>query len=186
MYIVACNNCEDFFPPSSCIEKWLLNCPKCPQCNAKSKRSDIRVIYAKAISAVDTTERDRALLDLENEKNARISTQKAEAQAVLQYQLVRAECDRLKLEIKSLKEQLENFSSAANCETSGGSKDVEIVGISHDKQGQYELYKSISISQVKGGVMVHVRTCSRKWYMYMYTLMQLRIHNNYTCAMSEN
>ncbi len=128
---------------------------------------------------MDTTERDRALLDLENEKNARISTQKAEAQAVLQYQLVRAECDRLKLEIKSLKEQLENFSSAAKCETSGGSKDVEIVGVSHDKQGQYELYKSISISQVKGGVMVHVhvRTCSRKWYMYMYTLMQLRIHN---------
>ncbi len=120
---------------------------------------------------MDTTERDRALLDLENEKNARISTQKAEAQAVLQYQLVRAECDRLKQEIKLLKEKLENFSSAARCETGGGSEDVEIVGVSHDEQGKYELYKSISISQVKSGVMLHVAG-NMDWHLienpYMY------------------
>ena len=50
-----------FFP--SCIDKWLKGqgAGKCPQCNAKSKRADIRVIYAKAVSVVDTTDRDRAL-----------------------------------------------------------------------------------------------------------------------------
>lgn len=47
---------------SSCVEKWLKGSGgKCPQCNAKAKRADIRLIYAKTISVVDTTERDRAL-----------------------------------------------------------------------------------------------------------------------------
>ena len=47
---------------SSCIEKWL-KAPdgRCPQCNSKAKKKDIRVIFAKSISVVDTTERDRAL-----------------------------------------------------------------------------------------------------------------------------
>jgi E3 ubiquitin-protein ligase RFWD3 len=34
----------------SCIEKWLKGQGgKCPQCNAKAKRQDIRVLYAKSI-----------------------------------------------------------------------------------------------------------------------------------------
>ena len=35
---------------TSCIEKWLKGqAGKCPQCNAKAHRKDIRVIYAKAL-----------------------------------------------------------------------------------------------------------------------------------------
>ena len=35
---------------SSCIDKWLKGQGgKCPHCNAKAKRQDIRVIYAKSI-----------------------------------------------------------------------------------------------------------------------------------------
>ena len=46
----------------SCIEKWLKGQgERCPQCNAKAKKVDIRVIFAKALSVVDTSERDRAL-----------------------------------------------------------------------------------------------------------------------------
>ena len=46
----------------SCVEKWLKGAGgKCPQCNAKAKKGHIRIIYAKAISVVDTTERDQAL-----------------------------------------------------------------------------------------------------------------------------
>lgn len=45
-----------------CIEKWLKGQgERCPQCNAKAKKGDIRIIYTKSISAIDTTERDRAL-----------------------------------------------------------------------------------------------------------------------------
>lgn len=47
---------------SSCVDKWLKGSGgKCPQCNAKAKKGHIRIIYAKAISVVDTTERDQAL-----------------------------------------------------------------------------------------------------------------------------
>ena len=119
------------------------------------------MIYAKTISVVDTTGRDRALQDLENEKNARISAQKAEAQAVLQYQLARAECDRLKEEIKTLRERLERYSNAVKCEGGGGSEaggSVECVGESHDRQGKYELYKSVSVSQVR--MMTHCVVCN--------------------------
>ena len=142
----------------SCIDKWLRTQGKCPQCNALSKRSDIRVIYAKAISVVDTTDRDRALKDLEAEKNLRISAQKAEAQAVLQYQLARTECDRLKDEIRHLRTELERYGSSSCSTGSGGDDggrgndglDVEMVipASTADRQGEYLLKKTISISQV--------------------------------------
>ena len=46
----------------SCVDKWLKGSGgKCPQCNARAKKGHIRIIYAKAISVVDTTERDQAL-----------------------------------------------------------------------------------------------------------------------------
>lgn len=46
----------------SCVDKWLKGSGgKCPQCNAKAKKGHIRIIYSKAISVVDTTERDQAL-----------------------------------------------------------------------------------------------------------------------------
>ena len=34
---------------------------KCPQCNAKARKTDIRTIFAKSIRVVDTSERDRAI-----------------------------------------------------------------------------------------------------------------------------
>lgn len=40
---------SDFF---SCIEKWLKGTVgKCPQCNAKAVKKDIRVLFAKALKA---------------------------------------------------------------------------------------------------------------------------------------
>ena len=50
-------------PSCSCIEKWLKaqSVGRCPQCNARARKKDVRMIYAKSISVVDTTERDRAL-----------------------------------------------------------------------------------------------------------------------------
>lgn len=102
---------------------------------------------------MDTTERDRALQDLETERSARVAAQKAEAQAVLQYQLARAECDRLKEEIKSVRQKLESFS---NCKSDDGGS-VECVGVSYDRQGKYELCKTISVSQVNYNDMYYIQ-----------------------------
>ena len=137
---------------ASCIEKWIKGNGggKCPQCNAPAKKADIRVIYSKAISVVDTTDRDRALKDLEEEKRLRIGAQKAEAQAVVQYQLARTECDRLKEQIRHLKEQLENYDSLDP--SSGGSRTAASLTqdstLPCERRGQYVLQKTIKISDV--------------------------------------
>jgi len=43
--------------------------------------------------------------ELEAEKSLRVSSQKAEAQAVMQHQLAKLECERLKQEIQQLRKQ---------------------------------------------------------------------------------
>ena len=92
-----------FFLFESCIERWLKakgGNDKCPQCNAPARKKDIRNIYTKAIKAIDTTERDRALADLQKEKEARKKAEEREARALLQYQLAKAECERIVEQLK--------------------------------------------------------------------------------------
>ena len=92
----------------SCIERWLKakgGNDKCPQCNAPAKKKDIRNIYTKAVKSIDTTERDRALADLEKEKEARQKAEEREARALLQYQLAKAECEKIVTQLKK-QEQL--------------------------------------------------------------------------------
>ena len=60
--------CGHFFG-YSCIEKWLRGSGKsCPNCNEKSTQKDIRVHFVAKLAAIDTSERDRALLELEKER----------------------------------------------------------------------------------------------------------------------
>lgn len=133
----------------SCIEKWIKGGGKCPQCNAPAKKGDIRVIFSKAVSVVDTTDRDRALKDLEEEKKLRIAAQKAEAQAVIQYQLARTECDRLKEEIKQLRTQLESYDGLPPPAGGMARERLLKVGDVHcDQGGQYVPCKTIKISDV--------------------------------------
>ena len=76
-----------FFFSESCIERWSKakgGNNKCPQCNAPARKIDIRNINTKAIKAINTTERDRALADLEKEKGARQKAEEREACALLQ------------------------------------------------------------------------------------------------------
>lgn len=107
---------------------------------------------------MDTTDRDRALKDLEEEKRLRIGAQKAEAQAVIQYQLARTECDRLKEELRQLRAQLE-----ANCDGLGPSRrtmegDRERLsqdgGVMSEREGQYVLQKTIKISDVSYAILI--------------------------------
>ena len=138
----------------SCIEKWIKGSGggKCPQCNAPAKKGDIRVIYSKAISVVDTTDKDRALKDLEEEKRLRIGAQKAEAQAVIQYQLARTECDRLKEEIRQLRAQLECYDglppAASRGTAASGERLTQDSSVMCERQGQYVLQKTMKISDV--------------------------------------
>ncbi|CAG2200859.1 E3 ubiquitin-protein ligase RFWD3 [Mytilus edulis] len=96
----------------SCIDKWLKGQGgKCPQCNSKAKRQDIRVLYAKCLKVVDTTERDRALQDLEKEKEGRRRSEMEAAQIRMQYQMTVGDNNKLRTEIAKLREQLQNVRS---------------------------------------------------------------------------
>ena len=114
------------------------------------------------ISAVDTTERDRALKQLEEEKDLRILAQRDEAQALLQQNLARSECDRLKEEIRTLRSQLHSsmpvLFSDGDCGgdggVGGGRSDPCLSppdGSSSRRctPGMYSQIKSMNVSQVR-------------------------------------
>lgn len=67
---LSCIKCGHTFG-KACIEKWIKHESRCPQCNAKAHRKDIRVIYVKNLKALDTAERDRAMGELEKERIAK-------------------------------------------------------------------------------------------------------------------
>jgi len=58
--------------------------------------------------ALDTSERDRALKDLEKEREARRRVDMEGAQLRLQYQIMVEENNNLKLELETLRGQLRN------------------------------------------------------------------------------
>ena len=64
--------CGHFFG-YSCIDKWLRGSGNaCPNCNEKNTKKDIRVHFVSKLAAIDTSERDRALQELESVKNGMI------------------------------------------------------------------------------------------------------------------
>eukprot|EP00039_Didymoeca_costata_P000772 m.47214 g.47214 ORF g.47214 m.47214 type:complete len:837 (-) comp10465_c0_seq1:19-2529(-) len=85
----------------SCIEKWLKGKgERCPQCNAKAKKADIRLIFAKKISAVDNTGTEDALKRLKEEQTERERAQQAEARARIDLEIAKSELRKVKEELK--------------------------------------------------------------------------------------
>ena len=63
---IASLRCGHFFG-YSCIEKWLRGSGNsCPNCNEKNTKKDIRVHFVSRLAAIDTSERDRAVTELES------------------------------------------------------------------------------------------------------------------------
>ncbi|XP_033638921.1 E3 ubiquitin-protein ligase RFWD3-like [Asterias rubens] len=132
----------------SCIEKWLKSTPKCPQCNTKAKKSDIRVIFAgKSLKTLDTTERDRALEDLKKEKEVRRKAEIEMAQANLRYRLAVEEMNRLKGQLKSQEDRIRSSSSQSSSSIKPQSSTSQRIDGMNPARGQYVLDKTIQISQ---------------------------------------
>eukprot|EP00048_Salpingoeca_helianthica_P007316 m.108937 g.108937 ORF g.108937 m.108937 type:complete len:598 (+) comp14294_c0_seq1:88-1881(+) len=80
-----------------CIEKWLKGKgEKCPQCNARAKPADLRIIFAKSLKAIDNSEKEAILRDLEKERQERLKLERDAANAILELQQLRADYERLK------------------------------------------------------------------------------------------
>lgn len=88
----------------ACIERWLKGQKgKCPQCNAKATKKDIRVLYAKSLKVLDTSERDRVLNDLDKEREARRRLELEHAQTKLKYELKAQLVVKLQKELEMLR-----------------------------------------------------------------------------------
>lgn len=156
----------------SCIERWLKSKggnDKCPQCNAPARKKDIRNIYTKAIKSLDTTERDRALADLEKEKEARQRAEEREARALLQYQLAKAECENIVAQLRkqeelvlSLQAKKSTLCAKCNSEVDQTAAGVQTCGkrtLSQSSAPQkcYALQTSFQISQSGARVLAFDR-----------------------------
>ncbi|KAM4011835.1 E3 ubiquitin-protein ligase RFWD3, partial [Anomaloglossus baeobatrachus] len=81
----------------TCIDRWLKGgAAKCPQCNKKAKRSDIVVLYARTLRALDTSEQERMKSSLEKEQSLRRKAELESAQCRLQVQVLTDECGKLR------------------------------------------------------------------------------------------
>ncbi|VDN95968.1 unnamed protein product [Rodentolepis nana] len=146
---ICCLKCGHLFG-KSCITKWIMSHrPKqgtCPQCNAKASLKDLRILYCKKIKAIDTTDLDRALQDLDTERKMRRKIESELSEYKFKLQLACSDAENLRNELTSLKAVFStseiNRPSSCSIPPSKRPKTVD------STTGCYNLVKSIIISQV--------------------------------------
>ncbi|XP_034033226.1 E3 ubiquitin-protein ligase RFWD3 [Thalassophryne amazonica] len=90
----------------TCIQRWLkAQSPnaKCPQCNKKAKRSDIVLLYAPKLRALDNSEQESLKKSLEQEQSLRRKAELESAQYKLKLQVVTSNLGQVQQELQELK-----------------------------------------------------------------------------------
>ncbi|NXY46095.1 RFWD3 ligase, partial [Ceuthmochares aereus] len=132
----------------TCIERWLKGqAGKCPQCNKKAKRSDIVVLYARTLKALDTSEQERMKSNLEKEQMLRRQAELESAQSRLQLQVLTDECSKLRKQVQELKALVAQHNASASQQP--GSSRICLPGSlpSSQSQRKYHLEKVFVVSQ---------------------------------------
>ncbi|KFO82824.1 E3 ubiquitin-protein ligase RFWD3, partial [Cuculus canorus] len=132
----------------TCIERWLKGqAGKCPQCNKKAKRSDIVVLYARTLKALDTSEQERMKSSLEKEQMLRRQAELESAQSRLQLQVLTDECSKLRKQVQELKALVAQHNVSASQQP--GSSCTCLPGSlpSSQSQRKYHLEKVFVVSQ---------------------------------------
>ncbi|XP_025963179.2 E3 ubiquitin-protein ligase RFWD3 [Dromaius novaehollandiae] len=132
----------------TCIDKWLKGqAGKCPQCNKKAKRSDIVILYARTLKALDTSEQERMKSSLEKEQMLRRQAELESAQSRLQLQVLTDECSKLRKQVQELKALVAQHSMTA-CQQPGSSRACFPGGLpSSQRQRKYHFEKAFVVSQ---------------------------------------
>ncbi|VDL60492.1 unnamed protein product [Hymenolepis diminuta] len=145
---ICCLKCGHLFG-KSCITKWIMsNRPKqgtCPQCNAKATVKDLRILYCKKIKAIDTTDLDRALQDLDTERKLRRKIELELSECKFKLQLACSDAENLRDELRSLKAVVS--AAEINRPPSGSVPPSKRPKMADSTTGNYDLVKSIIISQ---------------------------------------
>ncbi|NXC55504.1 RFWD3 ligase, partial [Aleadryas rufinucha] len=132
----------------TCIERWLKGqAGKCPQCNKKAKRSDIVILYARTLKALDTSEQERMRSSLEKEQMLRRQAELESAQSRLQLQVLTDECSKLRKQVQELKALVSQYNVSTSQQP--GSSRTCLPGSlpSSQSQRKYHLEKVFLVSQ---------------------------------------
>ncbi|NWU12182.1 RFWD3 ligase, partial [Cephalopterus ornatus] len=132
----------------TCIERWLRGqAGKCPQCNKKAKRSDIVVLYARTLKALDTSEQERMRSSLEKEKLLRRQAELESAQSRLQLQVLTDECSKLRRQVQELKALVAQH-NVSTSQQAGSSRPCLPGNLpSSQSQRKYRVEKALLVSQ---------------------------------------
>ncbi|KAI1904228.1 hypothetical protein AGOR_G00003510 [Albula goreensis] len=130
----------------TCIDRWLRGQgAKCPQCNKKAKRSDIVLLYARKLQAVDNSEQESMKRSLEQEQLLRRKAELESAQCRLQLQVLTDECGKLRRQLQELK----TLMAQPGCSLSQPSVATSL-GQDKAKAGHYVFTKAVLVSQTGG------------------------------------
>ncbi|NWI42546.1 RFWD3 ligase, partial [Picathartes gymnocephalus] len=132
----------------TCIERWLKGqAGKCPQCNKKAKRSDIVILYARTLKALDTSEQERMRSSLEKEQMLRRQAELESAQSRLQLQVLTDECSKLRKQVQELKALVAQYNVSTSQQPGSSRTCVPGSLPSSQSQRKYHLEKVFSVSQ---------------------------------------
>ncbi|XP_069460174.1 E3 ubiquitin-protein ligase RFWD3 [Ambystoma mexicanum] len=132
----------------TCIDRWLRGqAAKCPQCNKKAKRSDIVVLYARTLKAVDTSEQERMKSSLEQEQVLRRKAELESAHCRLKLQVLTDECARYKKQVQELRSLMAQYKESSAQQPSSSRAGVSSTLSSSQSQRKYNFEKAILVSQ---------------------------------------
>lgn len=144
----------------TCIDRWLKGgAAKCPQCNKKAKRSDIVVLYARTLKALDTSEQERMKSSLEMEQSLRRKAELESAQCRLQVQVLTDECGKLRKQVQELKMLIAQHGTSSSQPSSSSRAGTSSTLSSSQGQHKYNFEKAILINQ--GGSCRVMAYCER-------------------------
>ncbi|XP_038136451.1 E3 ubiquitin-protein ligase RFWD3 isoform X2 [Cyprinodon tularosa] len=140
----------------TCIQRWLKaqgSAGKCPQCNKKAKPSDIVLLYAPKVRALDNSEQERLKRSLELEQSLRRKAELESAEYKLKFQAVTSKYGQAQQELQELKAlmaQTGRSSASPSCSSSFS----PLLSLSQRLEGsrtsQYSFSKAVLVSQAGG------------------------------------
>ncbi|XP_061231833.1 E3 ubiquitin-protein ligase RFWD3 [Neopsephotus bourkii] len=132
----------------TCIKKWLRGREgKCPQCNRRAKSSDIVILYARTLKALDTSEQEQMKRSLRQEQMLRKQAELESAQNRLQLQVLTDKCSKLHKQVQELRALVAQHN--ANVSEQPVSSRICLPGSLPSSQSQckYNLEKAFLVSQ---------------------------------------
>ncbi|XP_037308317.2 E3 ubiquitin-protein ligase RFWD3 [Pungitius pungitius] len=127
---------------STCIQRWLVaqgSSAKCPQCNKKAKRSDIVLLYASKLRALDNSEQETLKRSLEQEQSLRRKAELESAEYKLKLQVVNNKYGQAQQELQELRSLMAGRSSLSSGSSGPGCR-----------ASQYGFSKAVLVSQTGG------------------------------------